>query len=111
MYAARIVIGTTAQSLQRIMRGDTLTGASTSRAYPDLRNGVQRLLFDVDPNNTGVIYVGESDVSSINAGLVLNPGDRQYIDAPAGWNAVDINDRWLRGSAANQAVNVTLERQ
>lgn len=54
-----------------------------------------------DPNNTGVVYIGDSLVSATQYSRVLNPGDWYTV---AG-SAIDINRVFVLGSAAGQIVH------
>ena len=54
-----------------------------------------------DPNNSGVVYVGDAFVSSTQYARVLNPGDWWTLSG----SAIDPNRIFVLGSAASQVVH------
>lgn len=71
---------------------------------------VTSILFQADPSNTGIIYVGDSGVTSTN-GVALNAS--QFISVSGdfrrdGAEEFDLTDWYVDASAASQKLRITL---
>jgi hypothetical protein len=78
------------------------TNPGTSAAFTlDTYHKWASVSIQADPSNTGIVYVGDSKVSTTRYSRALNPGDWYTV---AG-SAVDPNKVWVVGSTTGQVVH------
>jgi len=92
------VAGTIQTTTVTVTNAGTRVQVSTTPVWATL------VILQADPNNTGQIYVGGSNVSSSN-GIVLQPLDGLTI-TPAQGRRVDLREIWVDASTNNQSVRV-----
>lgn len=86
----------------------TVTSAGTRVQISSEKRPVSSILFQADPSNTGLIYVGDSTVSSSN-GIALGAKDSYEVsgdERPSGLDELILSDFWVDASSNSQIVRV-----
>ena len=92
----------------------TVTSAGERERLTTSNIKVSAVSLTAERTNTGYIYIGDSQVSSINYGWELDPGDNVVLSAEAFGLAnaeISLKDTWLDSSIDTDGVAVAyLER-
>ena len=75
---------------------------SSADGINSIGTGCKEIIIQSQADNTGYVMIGDSDVVADSEGIRINAGDTLILPINATPNV------WLRGSAVNQMINVSI---
>ncbi len=67
------------------------------------------LTIRANDGNTGSVYEGDAGVSATNYGIELSAADSRTWNNGKGCNDVSLLNKWVRGSASGQSIDIEWE--